>query len=314
MSRPLPFRMRVPLAKILAAKQGLPKATPQPLVAAEELWNYSSKPDYLRMILTSKASAHAIRVGLRAWPGPPSPGAPLSPRAACLYSHSAAGVRRCEREPDAVCEPALGAAGQLRLLQARGPAARLFVQGKPEAQARRADGQADGAAREAGRQRRSAHFPPPPAALRPSSLWAGARRVQQDGGHAARGPQGRRARLRGGRARGGRRHRRAQARRQGAQPRRAPGSPGPARPAVQARRASHSPNPARSSSPSSSSSSAAQATIVLPENTGAWKQRSLERLGAAVLLHGRSHSAAMAHCVGLAKQSGRPLIPSFDDP
>ncbi|KAJ1623486.1 tryptophan synthase beta subunit-like PLP-dependent enzyme, partial [Pavlovales sp. CCMP2436] len=32
----------------------MPKPPPGPFVAAEELWDYSSKPDYLRMVLTSK--------------------------------------------------------------------------------------------------------------------------------------------------------------------------------------------------------------------------------------------------------------------
>ncbi|KAG8458981.1 hypothetical protein KFE25_006526 [Diacronema lutheri] len=190
MSRPLPFRLRVPLAKILHAKQALPKAPPGSFVAAEELWDYSSKPDYLRMILTSKVYDVASET-------PMQPASKLSERLGnSVY------FKREDLQPGFS-------------FKVRGAYNKM-------------------------------------AAMKPDDLQRGVL-AHAVGGHA-----------------------------EGV--------------AIAAHRLG------------------VQATIVLPEMTGAWKQRGLERLGAKVILHGRSHSAAMEHCVALAKQSGRPLIPSFDDP
>lgn len=55
-------------------------------------------------------------------------------------------------------------------------------------------------------------------------------------------------------------------------------------------------------------------TVVVPEYTSAWKRHSLERLGAEVVRHGATYEAASQHCAHLAATTGRPVVPSFDDP
>jgi threonine dehydratase len=180
----------VPLAKILQAKQTLPKAPQRSYVVAEELWDFSSKPDYLRMILTSKVYDVASET-------------PLQPAS-----------RLSERLGNSV----------------------FF---------KREDLQPGFSFKVRGAYNKMAH-------MRPEDMANGVV-AHAVGGHA-----------------------------EGV--------------AIAAHKLG------------------VKATIVMPENTGAWKQKALERLGATVVLHGRSHQHAMEYCVALAKQSGRPLIPSYDDP
>jgi threonine dehydratase len=56
------------------------------------------------------------------------------------------------------------------------------------------------------------------------------------------------------------------------------------------------------------------ALIVMPETTPAIKVRAVRDLGAEVVLHGDSYGDAQARCTALAADTGRVVIPPFDDP
>jgi threonine dehydratase len=56
------------------------------------------------------------------------------------------------------------------------------------------------------------------------------------------------------------------------------------------------------------------ATIVMPVTTPAIKIKAVGDLGGEVLLHGLTYDEASDHAKELAKETGRVLIPAFDDP
>jgi len=57
-----------------------------------------------------------------------------------------------------------------------------------------------------------------------------------------------------------------------------------------------------------------QSTIVMPENASLRKLLAVKDYGGEVILHGTHYSDAFAHALELARQSGKILIPGFDDP
>mmetsp|Transcript_29684 Transcript_29684/g.79711 ORF Transcript_29684/g.79711 Transcript_29684/m.79711 type:complete len:562 (+) Transcript_29684:80-1765(+) len=191
MARPLPFRMRVPLAKILQSKQRpVPAQESATFVQAEELWDYSSRPDYLRMVLTSKVYDVANE-------SPMQLASKLSERIG-----NTAYFKREDLQP--------GFSFKVR-----------------------------------GAYNKMAH-------MRKEDIANGV--VAHAVGAHAEGV------------------------------------------AIAAHKLG------------------VHATVVLPEMTGVWKQKNLERMGATVMLHGRTNEEAVAKAIELGKQQDKPLIPSYDDP
>lgn len=189
-ARPLPFRLRVPLAKILHAKRGAPAQAPSVSGFGEEMWDYTSKPDYLRLTLTSRVYDVANE-------SPMLPASKLSERLG-----NAVYFKREDLQP--------GYSFKVR-----------------------------------GAYNKLAH-------MKPEDVRGGVL-AHAVGAHA-----------------------------EGV--------------AIAAHKLG------------------VPVTVVLPEKTSAWKQRNLERLGATLVLHGRTHEDAVAECARLSLESGRPVIPSFDDP
>jgi threonine dehydratase len=57
-----------------------------------------------------------------------------------------------------------------------------------------------------------------------------------------------------------------------------------------------------------------EATLIMPERAPATKIDQARLMGATVLLHGETYDDALEHATRLSKETGKVLLPSFDDP
>jgi threonine dehydratase len=56
------------------------------------------------------------------------------------------------------------------------------------------------------------------------------------------------------------------------------------------------------------------ATIVMPEEVSIKKLMAVKEYGTGIILHGANYDEAYAHALELSRETGRMLIPAFDDP
>ena len=56
------------------------------------------------------------------------------------------------------------------------------------------------------------------------------------------------------------------------------------------------------------------ATIVMPEEVSIKKLMAVKEYGTEIILHGANYDAAYAHALEISRETGRMLIPAFDDP